>query len=521
MSSIMPELLDLLDQGIGLFTPDSLQLVECNSTLLNWLSFNNNTLLSNHFSEKEISRLQNSIKKNRIFRFKKMLIVNNIKQNIDFKSQVICLSDDIQYLLIQGVINNAELENKRLITEYSILSEKTNKLLNEEKEKAQAANHAKSMFIATMSHELRTPMSGILGMAQKMEATELDSTQKKVIRAIKSCGNQLLSIINEILDFSKIESKNLELDDVPCNLNHLSNDILEICTSGIAINKEVEITLNSSDNFIPFVMVDDVRLKQILINLLANSIKFTKQGYVSISLNLISQDEKNCQVEFSVKDSGIGMQQEKTATLFEPFTQSDSSTSREYGGTGLGLTICHKLVTLMKGSIEVESELGKGSEFKVLLTLPVANEDAILTQQRKGVNTQKISESASIEGKKILIVEDTEVNQEVMKMALEDYNVGISLAGNGLQAIELVKNNKIDIILMDCLMPVMDGFQASEAIRALETNGQHVPIIAITASTSDEFIKRCLDCGMDDVMHKPFKFDELIEKVTYWSNVKS
>ncbi len=516
----MPELFDLLDQGIGLFSLDSLQLVECNNTLSEWFSFSNNTLLSNHFTAKEISRVENSIKKNRIFRFKKLILINDMKQNVDLKTQVISLADNRRYLLIQGVINNTELENQRLISEYSILSEKTNKLLNKEKENAQAANQAKSSFIATMSHELRTPMNGILGMAQKMETTELDLTQKKVIRAIKSCGNQLLSIINEILDFSKIESKKLELHNVPCDLHDLSSDTLEICTGGINLNENVEIALIPSEKSIPLLMVDDIRLKQILINLLSNAIKFTKQGCVTISLNLLSQDKENCQVVFSVKDSGIGMQQDKTDILFEPFTQSDSSTSREYGGTGLGLTICSKLVALMKGSIEVKSELGKGSEFKVLLTLPIANKVAISTFQNNGAYTKKIGESASIEGKNILIVEDTEVNQEVMKMALEDYNVGISLANNGQQAVDHFKSEKIDIILMDCLMPVMDGFQAAEVIRNLEINGQHIPIIAITASTSDEFIKRCLDSGMDDVMHKPFKFEELIEKVTYWSNVK-
>ncbi len=513
----MPELLSLLDQGIGIFSADSLKLVECNNTLSNWLSLSNNTLLSNHLSAQELARLNKAMQKQRIFRFKKELLISSRQQNIDFKTQVLTLSDQNSYLIIQGVINNSELENKRLLKEHSMLMEKNNKLLNLEKEKAQAANQAKSMFIATMSHELRTPLNGILGMAQKMERTELNPQQKRVNRAISSSGDQLLAIINEILDFSKIESKKLELHAVPCNLQHLCYDVLEICKGSLDARQNLKIKVIPPKEPIQKVMVDDIRLKQILINLVSNAIKFTEQGSVELNLNLIQQKNGSCQLSFCIRDTGIGIAQEKLENLFEAFTQSDSSTTRRYGGTGLGLTICQRLVTLMNGALDVTSKINIGSEFTVTLTLPIAQQaDSVLEDENKTPDKQ-ISNDKNIEGKKILIAEDTEINQEVMQMALEDQNVTIYMASNGQQAVDFFNNEKIDLILMDCLMPVMDGFQAAEAIRKLETNGHRTPIIAITASTSNDIIKQCKSSGMDDVMHKPFHFTELVEKVKHWA----
>ncbi len=522
MSLLLPEMFDLLDVGVGIFTADALQLVESNATLNDWLKLEKNSpLLSDHLTQEELARLQKSLSKGRVFRLNKLVTINNRKENISFKAHLTTLSDQKSYLLIQGTINNSERESKRIMKEYTILDKKNKKLLEQEKEKALEANAAKSMFIATMSHELRTPMNGILGMAQKIKSRPLDSTQQRSINAIESAGKQLLAIINEILDFSKIESNKLELHAQPVDVKILTVDVLEICNSGIKSNDCVKVSANIPSNHIPKLLVDDVRLRQILINLLSNAIKFTEQGSVVITLEHSQIDANSSQLAFTITDTGIGMQQEKIDSMFEAFTQHDASTTRRYGGTGLGLTICNQLIELMQGDISVTSELGAGSEFKVLLTLPIAVLKNELTSQTEGeiqdsIEAHKNLQTLDISGKKILIVEDTPINQEVIIMALEDCNVDICMANDGQQALEFFKQSHFDIILMDCLMPVMDGFQTARAIRKLETNGHHIPIIAITASTTGEIAQQCQEAGMDDVMHKPFNFEVLVNKVKHW-----
>ncbi len=522
MSVLLHELFDLLDVGVGIFCPDSLRLVESNALLNEWLTLEKDKhSLADHLTQDDLTRLKKSICKGRIFRLNKLVSINSRLENISFKAHLTTLSDQKSYLLVQGVINNSERESKRIMKEYTIIDKKNKKLLEQEKEKALEANAAKSMFIATMSHELRTPMNGILGMAQKLRSGHLDATQQRSVRAIESSGKQLLAIINEILDFSKIESNKLELHTQPVDVKSLTLDVLEICSGGIETRNNVKISADIPSSHIPYILVDDVRLRQILINLLSNAIKFTEQGSVVIALDHQLADEKHAQLIFTITDSGIGMLQEKIDHLFEAFTQHDASTTRRYGGTGLGLAICNQLVELMQGDINVTSELGKGSEFKVLLTLPIADLKHELKIQAEGgiqdsVETQKSLEKLDISGKKILIVEDTPINQEVIIMALEDCNVDIAMANDGQQALALFEQSHFDIILMDCLMPVMDGFRTARAIRKLETNGHHIPIIAITASTTDEIAQRCHEAGMDDVMHKPFNFDVLVNKVKHW-----
>ncbi len=524
MSLLLQELFELLDVGVGIFCPDSLRLVESNVLLKEWFRLEKSSdLLSDHLTQDDFARLQKSISKGRIFRLNKLVSINSRLENISFKAHLTTLSDQKNYLFVQGMINNSERESKRIMKEYTIIEKKNKKLLEQEKEKALAANEAKSMFIATMSHELRTPMNGILGMAQKLRSGQLDFTQQRSVRAIESSGKQLLAIINEILDFSKIESNKLELHAQTTDVKSLTLDVLEICSGGIETGDKVTISADIPSSHIPHILVDDVRLRQILINLLSNAIKFTEQGSVVIALDHQLVDEKHAQLVFTITDSGIGMLQEKIDHLFEAFTQHDASTTRRYGGTGLGLAICDQLVELMQGDIKVTSELGKGSEFKVLLTLPIADLKHELKSQAEGeiqdsVEAQKNLQTLDISGKKILIAEDTPINQEVIIMALEDCDVDICMANDGQQALEFFKKSHFDIILMDCLMPVMDGFQTARAIRKLETNGHHIPIIAITASTTDEIARQCHEAGMDDVMHKPFNFEVLVNKVKHWVN---
>ena len=517
MPTLISQLFDLADQGIGLFTLDTLCLVECNSVLHGWLKLKGSSgLLSDHLDDKELTRLNKAIEKGRIFRIKKEIKVVSRIDNIDFKIQAITLSDKQGYLMVQGTVNNSERENHRIMKEYSMINEKNKKLLNEEKEKAQLANKAKSMFIATMSHELRTPLNGILGMAQKIQSTQLDADQNRYIQSLKSSGKQLLGIINEILDYSKIESNKLQLHLAQVDVIKLSQEVFEICSSGFEQKKAVELTVETPDGNVPLVLADDIRLKQILINILANAIKFTNKGFAKLKVNLVKQTPDSCEFRFVVTDSGIGMQQEKINGLFAAFTQHDASTTREYGGTGLGLTICNQLVELMNGHIEVTSEIGKGSEFDIRLGFTTVTAQEVQDSQEQDVFQVTDEQNDQLKGKTILIAEDTPINQEVIQMAFDGLGARLLMAHDGKEALDLFKTSEVDIVLMDCLMPVMDGFEATQNIRKLEASGQRVPILAITASTSDEINQRCRSAGMDDVMLKPFDFDALILKVSSW-----
>lgn len=524
MPALISELLDSLDQGIAVCDLDRLTIIESNATLTAWLDLPSaGEPLTEYFPETDVKRIKNAINKGRKFRFSKTINIRSRAETVDFNTTVATLSNNNSYLILQGTVNNTATEMKKMVQDYGHLSEKHKKLINQEREKAETANEAKTLFLATMSHEIRTPMNGILGVAQQLGKTPLNTAQSDYLSSILSSGNQLLAIINEILDYSKLESNNVELHYDRCLLPAVIKDVMQICTPGVEGREGIEITTKYHQDHYPEVMTDDIRLKQVLINLVNNAIKFTEQGRVELSLNLLSNKHNECQVEFVVTDTGIGMEKSNIDRLFDAFTQHDSATTRRYGGTGLGLSICSQIVDLMGGKIVASSQLGQGSTFKLLLTFTtVAADEAELTNQAVAEqnNTDEAPE-VNLAGKKILVAEDTLLNREVIRMALEDYDVELLMAENGAIAVELFEKNKIDLILMDCLMPVLDGFQASQAIRALEEKSSHVPIIAVTASTSDEINQKCRDSGMNEVMLKPFDFDDLVNKVAHWVNAET
>ncbi|MFN3690165.1 MAG: ATP-binding protein, partial [Fimbriimonadales bacterium] len=354
---------------------------------------------------------------------------------------------------------------------------------NEMAVRAEAASRAKSEFLANMSHEIRTPMNGVLGMVQLLEDTPLTQEQQELLRTLKNSAHYLLGLLNDILDLSKIEAGKMTLEQIPVDLHALAQEMSALF-GGRASEKGLLLEVRVDPNTPQWVLGDPVRLRQIVANFLSNAIKFTHEG--SVSLILLPSPTYAQGVWIGVQDTGIGIPKEKQESLFEAFTQADSSTTRKYGGTGLGLTISKKLAEMMGGRIGVESELGVGSLFFVDLPLPAAQPPQ---QQSDALPSQPAP--AAFPGKRILLVEDNEVNRKVATRLLGKMQVEIDVAVNGLEAVQKATENNYDLILMDCQMPEMDGYEATRVLRA---RGVQTPIIALTANALEGDREQCLAC---------------------------
>ncbi len=507
-SQLLSELVHNIDQGMALCDIENLDIIDFNQTFASWFGITgDNPALKFIFTDDILKRINNAITKKRIYRFKHITTVNRREQHLDLNAKVIVLANGQSYLFIQGIVNNNEQQMIKMVKDHSMLIEHGKQLLEEAVVKAESANNAKSMFLASMSHELRTPMNGILGMVQQLFKGELSEEQAEYLTTIQHSGDQLLAIINQVLDFSKIEAHKVELHPESVDMKQVIHNIVSLC-SGAQEDKGTTIAAVVPEQTLPFLLVDDVRLKQVLINLLNNAIKFTQQGEISLELVLINTDKSHCQLQFTVNDTGIGIHPDRIEHLFEPFAQNDASTTRNFGGTGLGLTISNQLVGLMGGKIKVESELDKGSNFSFTLSLPISHQVEPEVMAKAPELTK-----AFFKNKKILVVDDTRINIKIMSMVISDTEAEIIVATNGQEAVEAFKSNNIDLILMDCLMPVMDGFEATAAIRAIEPAAEHTIILAVTASASEEIAVQCKASGMDDIILKPFKFDDLLAKL--------
>ena len=367
---------------------------------------------------------------------------------------------------------------------------------------AESANQSKSVFLANMSHEIRTPMNGILGAAELILDQTIDDEKKQYIDIIHSSSHSLLNIINDILDLSKIESGSFELEQINFDLHQLCNEVYQLFCSS-AKQKGIQILYFYGADLPQFWMGDPTRIRQILNNLFSNALKFTHNGRIDLRVQGERLANHQYDLKIQVKDSGIGIAEKKVEQIFSAFQQADTSTSRKYGGTGLGLTISQHLASAMQGIIEVESEVGIGSTF----SLHVPLKPGIVEKRIKRVGLIRDYQA------KVLLAEDNDVNAKIASKILTKLGIETTIVKNGELALHETMNKTFDLILMDINMPTMDGITATEKIRELSFPKNQVPILALTANAMMEDKERCINAGMNGFISKPIKLERLIEEL--------
>ena len=424
------------------------------------------------------------------------LVANTGKEfTIDWRITSLPNDDNSEEILLTGLDITESVANNQAL-------KSANLQIREALRSAENANQSKSVFLANMSHEIRTPMNGILGATELMLDQSIDEEQKQYIDIIHSSSHALLNIINDILDLSKIESGSFELEQINFDLHQLCNDVYQLFSS-TAKQKGIQVLYFYGADLPQFWIGDPNRIRQILNNLFSNALKFTHQGRIDIRVQGVRLANHQFDLKIQIKDSGIGIAEKKIEQIFSAFQQADTSTSRKYGGTGLGLTISQHLANAMQGKIEVESELGLGSTFT--LNLPLKPGTIEVKTKRNGLirNYQA----------KVLLAEDNAVNSKIASKILNKLGIEATTVENGELALQETIDNTFDLILMDINMPIMDGITAAEKIRELSFPKNQVPILALTANAMMEDKERCLNAGMNGFISKPIKLARLIEEL--------
>ena len=365
------------------------------------------------------------------------------------------------------------------------------------KQSAEAATQAKSRFLAVMTHELRTPLHGMIGSAELLMAMPLDAPQLELVDLLRRSGSALLAIVNDILDYSRVEAGMLQVESVPFRLGPCLQAVLDLqaaakSTGGLRLRCEIDPAVP------PWVAGDEGRLRQVLNNLVNNAVKFTPHGEVVLA---VAPTESADVLRFTVRDTGVGIAPQALPRLFQAFVQEDVSTTRRFGGTGLGLAICKRLVQLLGGDIQVQSEPGQGSTFTFTCRLPRV--DAPLEAAAAG--TSGADAALPFVARKVLVVDDHEANRLLMRRMLERLGCDIEEAADGAQAVARITSASYDLVLMDCSMPVLDGYAATRQVRQHEAGARRVPIVALTANALPEDRERCREAGMDGYLGKPVR----------------
>ena len=433
--------------------------------------------------------------------------------------QIDIIITTILYLIIIAVSvslykRTYDIDRNNLIKKSNDLEE-SKEYLSETKQQAEAATKAKSRFLANMSHEIRTPLNGIIGTIDLLQHTPLNAEQEELMLSLRSSSTHLLEIVNDVLDISKIEADKLELFEGPCNLQNIVQQVTAISSPRLmALKKNIILSSTIHPSVENEIIADESRIKQVLINLLGNAIKFTDTGSIQLEVTANHIDESLQELHFAVSDTGIGISEENIQSLFIPFNQIDSTATRKFSGTGLGLSICRKIIEEMGGRIWVESQVGKGSTFKFII--PVQVNLVRKNQQQPQRNTAGIISGTEIKPLKMLVAEDNNMNQLLATKMFKKIGYIIEIANNGKEAVEMAAKFDYDLVFMDIHMPEMDGIEATEKI--LTSGKEKIPIIiAMTANAVKEAEAEYLQLGMKDIVTKPFTIEQLRKVLEKWA----